>query len=92
MSRIRHLSSPAFAHAAVHAGHAPFWATAAGSPDTSPNELSALGDHVGHCNGSRGRMFAMRCAADALAGFIAPRFVTTLVVVMIVFGVGSLIV
>lgn len=37
-------------------------------------------------------MFALRCAADTLAGFIAPRFVTTLVVVMIVFGVGSLIV
>jgi len=37
-------------------------------------------------------MFALRCAADTLAGFIAPRFVTTLVVVMIVFGVVSLIV
>ena len=37
-------------------------------------------------------MFALRCAADALAGFIAPRFVTTLVVALIVFGVGSLIV
>jgi hypothetical protein len=91
MPRIRH-NSPAFGHAAAQVGSAPFWATAAGSTDTSPLELSALGDHVGHCNGSRGRMFALRCAADAFAGFIAPRFVTTLVVVLIVFGVGSLIV
>ena len=92
MSSLRHLSTQAFGQATVKPGQAPFWATAAGSPDTSPNEISALGDHVGHCNGSRGRMFALRCAADALAGFIAPRFVTTLVVVLIVFGVGSLIV
>ncbi len=92
MSRIRKLSTQGFGQVAVPVGGKPFWATAAGSPDTSPNELSALGDHVGHCNGSRGRMFALRCAADALAGFIAPRFVTTLVVVMLVFGVGSLVV
>ena len=92
MSSLRQLSTPAFGQVAVQAGRPPFWATAAGAPDTSPNELSALGDHVSHCNGSRGRMFALRCAADALAGFIAPRFVTTLVVALIVFGVGSLIV
>jgi len=93
MQRNRHTNSQAFGPAGQR-GRAPFWATAAidGSPDTSPLELSALGDHVSHCNGSRGRMFALRCAADTLAGFIAPRFVTTLVVVMIVFGVVSLIV
>jgi hypothetical protein len=36
-------------------------------------------------------MFALRCAADSLTGFLAPRIVTTLVVLGIVFGVGSLI-
>ena len=71
-----------------------FWATAAigGAADTSPLELSALGDHVDHCNGSRGRMFALRCFADTIHGFIAPRFVTTLIVIGLVFGVAPLVV
>ncbi len=86
------MRTQAFANAAAHVGRPPFWATAAGSPDTSPLELSALGDHVGRCNGSRGRLFALGCVADAVVGFVAPRFVTTLVAVLIVFGVGSLIV
>ena len=70
------------------------WATAAvpDAADTSPMELSALGAHVDRCNGSRGRMFALRCLADSLFGFIAPRFVTTLVALGIVIGVASLVV
>jgi hypothetical protein len=70
------------------------WVTASADDgaETSPMELFALGAHVDRCNGSRGRMFALRCAADAMHGFIAPRFVTTLVLVTLVFGVGSLIV
>jgi hypothetical protein len=76
----------------VYAG--PFWPTATinGAADTSPMELSALGAHVDRCNGSRGRMFGLRCAADAIHGFIAPRFVTTLIVIGLVFGVASLVV
>lgn len=79
---------------ALHSRWEPFWATAAidGSADTSPMELSALGAHVDRCNGSRGRMFGLRCAADTLHSFIAPRFVTTLVAIGIVFGVVALIV
>ena len=69
------------------------WATAsyADAADTSPMELSALGAHVDRCNGSRGRMFGLQCAADSLIAFIAPRFVTTAVIVAFVFGVASLI-
>jgi hypothetical protein len=70
----------------------PIWATSSidGAADTSPMDLSALGAHVDRCNGSRGRMFGLRCAADALSGFLAPRVVTTLVALAFVFGVGSL--
>lgn len=69
------------------------WATAsfADTADTTPMELSALGAHVDRCNGSRGRMFRLQCAADAMIGFIAPRFVTTAVIVALVFGVASLV-
>jgi hypothetical protein len=67
------------------------WATAsfADTADTTPMELSALGDR---CNGSRGRMFRLQCAADAMIAFVAPRFVTTAVIVALVFGVASLVV
>ncbi len=76
----------------VYAG--PSWPTATinDAADTSPMELSALGAHVDRCNGSRGRMFGLRCAVDAIHGFIAPRFVTTLIVIGLVFGVASLVV
>jgi hypothetical protein len=69
------------------------WATAshADAADTSPLDLSALGEHVDRCNGSRGRLFALRCAADSLLGFVAPRFVTTVVATVFVFGVASLV-
>jgi hypothetical protein len=70
------------------------WATAsfADTADTTPMELSALGAHVDRCNGSRGRMFGLQCVAEAVIGFVAPRFVTTAVVVALAFGVASLIV
>jgi hypothetical protein len=69
------------------------WATAsfADTADTTPMELSALGAHVDRCNGSRGRMFRLQCAVDAVIAFVAPRFVTTAVIVALVFGVASLV-
>ena len=69
------------------------WATASSdTADTTPTELSALGAHVDRCNGSRGRMFRLQCAADAMIAFVAPRFVTTAVIVALAFGVASLVV
>lgn len=69
------------------------WATAAHAEAaaTSPGELSALGAHVDRCNGCRSRWFAIQCAADSLHGFVAPRLVTTVVLVAMVFGVVSII-
>lgn len=90
----RRVQSQPSGQAVLRSRSAPFWATASISDtaDTSPIELSALGAHVDRCNGSRGRMFELRCLVDAVHGFIAPRFVTTLLVVGFVFGVVSLIV
>lgn len=70
------------------------WATAsvADAPDTTPGELSALGAHVDRCNGSRSRLFGLQCAGDALRGFIAPRFVTTAVILAVVIGVATLLI
>ena len=69
------------------------WTTAAfpDAADTSPMELSELGDHVNRCNGCRGRWFTLRCAADAVHDFIAPRFVTTLLIASAAIGLAALI-
>jgi len=71
----------------------PPWATAShpDDADTSPMELSALGAHVDTCNGSRGRWFNVQCAADSLLSFVASRFVTTVVMVVFVFGVVAIV-
>jgi hypothetical protein len=68
------------------------WATAAlgNHADTSPMELTALGDHLGRCQTLRGRLFALRCAAEATHGLVAPRFVTTLVVAAALLAAASL--
>jgi hypothetical protein len=94
MFSLHPMNSQASGQAVMSSRGAPFWATASISDaaDTSPMELSALGAHIDRCNGSRGRMFGLRCVADAIHGFVAPRFVTTLIVIGFVFGVVSLVV
>ena len=69
----------------------PRWTTASfsDSADTSPMELSELGAHVSRCNGSRGRWFTLRCLADTVHDFVAPRFVTTLFIASAVIGVAA---
>ena len=68
------------------------WSTASfgAAADTSPMELSALGEHLHLCRGLRGRLFGLRWRAEAMHGFVAPRFVTTLVAVALLIGAGSL--
>jgi hypothetical protein len=80
----------------MNANDAPSWNTASSDqrPDTSPMELSALGDHLDLCKASQGRLFALQRAADALHGFTGGHFVTTLVVIALLIAliaVGSLI-
>ncbi len=70
----------------------PNWSTASfgDAVDTSPMELSALGEHLHLCRSLSGRLFVLRCGAEAVQGFVAARFVTTVVVLTLVIGVGSL--
>ena len=71
----------------------PCWSTASfgDTAHTSPMELSALGEHLNLCKGSRGRLFTLQCVAETMNSFVAPRFVTTLVVVALLIGVSSLV-
>lgn len=73
-------------------GAGPFWSTASfgEAADTSPMELSALGEHLQTCRSLSGRLFVLRCTAEAVQSFVAARFVTTLVVGALILGLGSL--
>lgn len=76
----------------AHALPTSAWSTStfAHAADTSPVEFDALGAHLARCQGCRSRWFALQCLADALHGFLARRFVTTLAVATAVIGLGSL--
>lgn len=66
------------------------WSTSSfgNSTDTSPGELRALGQHLQHCQASHGRLRALGLSAEALHGFVAPRFVSSLVALTMVGGLA----
>lgn len=68
----------------------PRWSTSAFAHDqgTDDNVASALGAHLSSCRSVNGRWFAVRCGVDAVRQFVAPRLVTTLVVISLLVGVG----
>lgn len=59
---------------------APQWSTTChgDSTDTTPMDLSALGDHVSRCRAASSRFGGLQCAAQAVHGMVSSRFVTTL--------------
>lgn len=75
----------------IEVANGPRWSTSsfADETDSLPMELTALGEHLAHCRSLTGRLYALHCAADAVHRFVAPRFVTTLVVATLLIG-GSL--
>lgn len=70
------------------------WTTTAysGTPQPSFLELSALGEHLHLCRKcSDGRLAALHGLARTIQGFVATRFVTTLVVLGLVIWVGLMV-
>ena len=69
------------------------WTTSSlgGTADTSPMELSALGDHLDDCRKTQGGWFFVRGFADNLHHYMASRFVTTLFVATVLLGAVALI-
>ncbi|MBT9594773.1 MAG: hypothetical protein IV094_02145 [Vitreoscilla sp.] len=66
----------------------PSWNTSSfgDATDTSPLELNELGDHLSHCRGLHGRLFALQCGAEAVRSFVAARLVTSTFVVVTLAG------
>ena len=80
-------------HLSTPDSRASSWNTASwgGSTDTSPMELRALGEHLRVCQAAHSRLFAVRCGLEHASRFAAARFVTTLVVLLVVLlGAGWL--
>jgi hypothetical protein len=57
--------------------------TLADAAGTSPLELSDLSEHLDRCGRLRGRLFSALCFSDTVDRFLAPRFITTLVAVIL---------
>jgi hypothetical protein len=70
----------------------PSWSTASfgDTADTSPMELAGLREHLDLCRESYSGMFAWQCVAQTMRGFMDARFITTLVVVAVLIGIGCL--
>lgn len=66
----------------------PRWTTSAfGHPHSGDDNVSSgLGEHLNSCRSVNGRWFALRCGVDVVHRFLAPRLVTTLVVVALLVG------
>jgi hypothetical protein len=59
------------------------------SPDEATPALadpSRMAEHCRRCEAARGRLHRVRCAAEAVHGFLAPRLITSLAVVVVVVG------
>lgn len=71
---------------------APSWRTSSygHTADTSPAELSELGDHLRSCRRPSGLPFALRCGVEAVHRFVAGRIVTSLVVAAVLIIVAEL--
>jgi len=70
----------------------PSWSTASlgHAAATSPGELAALSQHLELCRGSAGRLSALQGAAQTMTGFASARFVTTLLTIGLLSGIGYL--
>jgi hypothetical protein len=66
------------------------WSTASDgrSTDTLPGDMSALGEHLDNCQSTHRHLLTLHCAAQTMRGFMAARFVTTVVLVVIFVGVN----
>ena len=69
------------------------WSTASfgDAADTSPMELNSLGEHLSSCQSASGKWFALRSRADVMHGYVASRFITTVVLAGGLLGAGLLI-
>ncbi len=71
----------------------PRWSTSSigEAADTTPMELSVLGEHLTLCNGASAHLLAVRCGAQKMQGFVRAHLVSALVVVLTLIGIAWLV-
>lgn len=71
----------------------PCWSTASNNQglDNFPIEALGLREHLNHCKKSHSHFYGVVYIADAMHGFSAARFVTTLIAVVALFVISSLV-
>jgi hypothetical protein len=71
-----------------------FWSTASfgDAADTSPGELSELGQHMQQCSRPRNNWFVLRCGVDAVHEGLLARFVTSLALLVALVGATVLVI
>jgi hypothetical protein len=71
----------------------PRWSTSSFGGVAAPSqvELASLGEHLDSCKVGHGRLDAVRHAVQAVHGFAASRFVTTLAVAALLIGISVLV-
>ena len=76
-----------------NATHTTSWSTSAhgGTTEPSSTELFALKKQLDECGESQGPLFGMRCVAESMNRTVANHFVTFLLIIVLVFVVGTLI-
>ena len=77
--------------AALNTGGCRSTSSFGGMAQPSASEAAALHEHLALCRESERRLFALQCAAERMRGFVVTRFVTTLMLVALAVGVGSLV-
>lgn len=67
-----------------------FWSTTSRSysTDTLSGDLSTLGEHLNNCLSTHRHLLTLHCAAQSMGGFMAARFVTTVVLVVVFVGLN----
>ena len=70
-----------------------FWSTASfgGNADASSMDQMLLGDHLGVCKGPNGHFFALHCLVESVRGFLAARFVTTVLLLALLIGIMTMV-
>jgi len=64
--------------------------TATGTGIHAP-DAHALREHLHLCRAPAGHLFALRCGAEALRGFLAARLITTLTAGILLVGTGAMV-
>ena len=76
-------------HTPITTRHACCTATNSDSAKSTRADLAALGEHLNACPQLHRHLLALHGATEVMKGFVATRFMSTLLVFVLVIGLGA---